>query len=541
MESHLDDLPIRPEEHIKEDISRKKIRDIITDPLFLIREEKDNDYGVDLEVELLMEVHHPTNIRFHVQLKSTTKSINKKNNSISLSVSRTNLNYLLNSPCSYYVIYHIPTNRFYYRSAESVYKKYEKSGNRWSQQQYITIRLHDILDQASVKVIYEQVLNHNKWAKSARLTLCKHAISLSSKIVFDPKKWEITDINMIVSFMQIYGIELVNQGYSKDILSIVEKIPPKDLENGKVLLTLAYANYKNTNFYEAYQYVRRLERIPDQLDADSKEFSQILKLSCRLGLGLINNETYFKEMGTLSNSSTSKSSIYHCKLEDLRFKAMMNHGANLVEIKQLVDALDKEPNEYEPLKIQAELAYLEAEGYSLTTSFIREVRGRIMLKEIGMEGRLFAKTQERARKLIASCKEWHDKFDRLLNRARNFGSPLIIGDIYYTFVSISIQRDWIDSQITANFKNDTHLPKHIKGLREKLVFAQNLFKQHGLSHHYLQTRLLEIDLLWFLDDFTSMKKLAEDIMREADLLGYITIKQRAEKIKNGENPFPDLV
>jgi hypothetical protein len=94
-------LPKRTNEHVKNDLARNKFRQLFTDPYFIIREETDNDYGVDIYIEALVnDGESPTNIRAHVQLKSSNKDQNSKG-SYSYSVSTSNLHYLLNNPGVY--------------------------------------------------------------------------------------------------------------------------------------------------------------------------------------------------------------------------------------------------------------------------------------------------------------------------------------------------------------------------------------------------------------------------------------------------------
>ena len=67
-------LPERIENHVKNDKGRLAFKSLFNDPLFIVREETDNDYGVDICIEALVnEGKSPTNIRTHVQLKSSGK------------------------------------------------------------------------------------------------------------------------------------------------------------------------------------------------------------------------------------------------------------------------------------------------------------------------------------------------------------------------------------------------------------------------------------------------------------------------------------
>ncbi len=105
---------------------------------FVVQQADRCDYGTDFQ----LEAKHSggmTNFRVHVQLKGTDKAANK-DGSISISVARTNLNYMLSQPGSVYVCYHSPTRALLVRSAEDVFRDAEHEGEAWRSQDTLTVR-----------------------------------------------------------------------------------------------------------------------------------------------------------------------------------------------------------------------------------------------------------------------------------------------------------------------------------------------------------------------------------------------------------------
>ncbi len=86
-----------------------------------------------------------TNFRVHAQLKGTDKAANK-DGSISVSVARTNLNYMLSQQNSIYVCYHSPTRSLLVRSAEDVFRDAEHACEGWRSQESLTVRFHASFD-----------------------------------------------------------------------------------------------------------------------------------------------------------------------------------------------------------------------------------------------------------------------------------------------------------------------------------------------------------------------------------------------------------
>lgn len=114
--------------------------------LFVVQQRDRKDYGTDFQIEA-EKLGGMTNFRVHAQLKGTDAEANK-DGSISVSVKRTNLNYMLSQPHSIYVCYHAPTHRLLVRSADDVYRDAEHQGAEWRSQKSLTIRFRDPFDAA---------------------------------------------------------------------------------------------------------------------------------------------------------------------------------------------------------------------------------------------------------------------------------------------------------------------------------------------------------------------------------------------------------
>ena len=142
---HLDDLPKRDSNHETQEIAETAFRIAVSEcRCFAIQKEDRNDYGTDFQLEVI-DGSSMTNIRVDVQLKGT-KSPELKNGSVSRSVTRTNLNYLLQQPSSIYVCYHEPSQRLLARYAEDVCREYDHQGDNWRNQSTVTVGFTQLFD-----------------------------------------------------------------------------------------------------------------------------------------------------------------------------------------------------------------------------------------------------------------------------------------------------------------------------------------------------------------------------------------------------------
>ncbi|HCM9211407.1 TPA: tetratricopeptide repeat protein [Enterobacter roggenkampii] len=136
--NYLDDLPKRDQNHVHDTMAKTAFEAFIASSSVVLKQSSDdNDYGTDYQLEIMHD-GMATNVRLQVQLKGTAAGFNT-DGSVSISVKRSNLNYLLMSPGSLYVCLHIPTNTLKVTSAQSVLTRYQNMGPSWQSQKSVTV------------------------------------------------------------------------------------------------------------------------------------------------------------------------------------------------------------------------------------------------------------------------------------------------------------------------------------------------------------------------------------------------------------------
>lgn len=164
----LDDLPQRESSHDTAEAAETAFRAAISAcKLFVDQREDRNDYGTDIQIEA-RDCKAMTNIRAHVQLKGT-ESAAKANGSVSVSVARTNLNYLLAQANSVYICYHVPSKRLLVRYADDVYREYEHRGTDWNRQDEVTVNFTQPFDEEFQRRLNARLLASGKLSRERRL------------------------------------------------------------------------------------------------------------------------------------------------------------------------------------------------------------------------------------------------------------------------------------------------------------------------------------------------------------------------------------
>ncbi|HTQ12534.1 MAG TPA: tetratricopeptide repeat protein [Rhizomicrobium sp.] len=142
--SRFDDLPRRDRSHtIEEEAIIAFQRRLSESRVFILQGEDRKDYGTDCQIEVIDD-GRATNVRVQVQLKGTERALNA-DGSLSVEVSRSNLNYLLMQRYSFYACYHIPTGSLRICPVDNVLRQYEHGGKTWTEQQSLTVSFVDEL------------------------------------------------------------------------------------------------------------------------------------------------------------------------------------------------------------------------------------------------------------------------------------------------------------------------------------------------------------------------------------------------------------
>lgn len=166
--SYLDDLPQRDAAHDIEKAAINAFENAITEAgLFVVQQRNDtNDYGTDIQIEARIGASM-TNFRVHVQLKGTECKENS-DGSVSISIDRKNLNYLVRQPHSIYVCYHLPSKRLLVQTADDTLQQYEQKSSNWRTQKYITIKFKEYFSVVFQNKLHSLVMTDGKFFMEQR-------------------------------------------------------------------------------------------------------------------------------------------------------------------------------------------------------------------------------------------------------------------------------------------------------------------------------------------------------------------------------------
>lgn len=148
-------LPKRAYTHKLETESKRVFENILDENLFIIQSEDKKDYGTDLQIELI-DNENVTNYLTQIQLKAT-EAVSNKNQSVSVSVEVSNVNYLSRQKFSMYICYHKPSNRLLVKFVDEVIRDYEHRNSDWRNQKTITVNFSTVFDDTFQKNLHNRM------------------------------------------------------------------------------------------------------------------------------------------------------------------------------------------------------------------------------------------------------------------------------------------------------------------------------------------------------------------------------------------------
>lgn len=307
-------LPKSSEQEELEQLSKDKLRPLFEHKLFEVREETYRDKGIDLLIELKYKGSY-TNFRFLVQLKATETKKPNADGSYSWQIDTSNIQYLLNSgQPAYYICYVKEKDVFYYQQLNDFVTEISSKNTDWNNQETHTLRISKKLNSSSISEIYDKVKSRCQLSRELFEKLdIKGKKDKSTKISISGEH-KITDETSIVQLVEKVGFTIINDGRSKEVVLLNEKIS-NDIKSPLYNLIVGVANYYTSNLFDSLAFFQKAKRQKTKLSKDLAENLEYFDTIIKFSLGLIDEKKYQEIIDSLQNSEHLK---YYIKLENTK-------------------------------------------------------------------------------------------------------------------------------------------------------------------------------------------------------------------------------
>jgi hypothetical protein len=325
------------------------VRNILTQKNGFIRRKEDPDFGVDEDVELIIN-NQASSKKFAVQIKSVEKiKIIKKDNKeyLSLQFKSSRLGYLCRRPPAYgiIIIYDDSTKIPYFEYVEKIYQSLndQHGDESWKQKDKpsINIPIENILNDDAIKTLYLKMIERHK---NNQLLLVAHGDKYRIPVHDDKIINNEIDFNNpkhITKFLTENGLQLLDYSELNSINYLISRLTISDILSSKELILLAsIINCEIGNFIDADYYLKKSELIEDY-DEDQKNLRFFTRFKTDFVFGNFDNKIFLSKLenllSTISenyNSLIIKINIIFLKLlistEEKRFTENLIHEIDQV-------------------------------------------------------------------------------------------------------------------------------------------------------------------------------------------------------------------
>lgn len=532
-------LPWASSNETLEIISNNYFRPLFNPDNFLIRPEAERDKGIDHHIEI-KKGNKYLNFRFVIQLKATDSKDFNNDESISLQLDTSNINYLLNNPMpAFYVLFFKETNTFYYENindfAQSLYKK----DANWNKQPSHVLRFSKPFNESAIEEIFQLTLKKGKFQRTINEKVIAQSITVNTgdKILIDAEL-NITDDKEIRRLIEDIGLEIINEGKWKDIIFVHKNASGNVASTSKYNLVLGIANYYSGNLMDALSFFRTAMNLKSELTVDLTNHLIFFDTTVKYSIGLISYEEYERKMQQLE--SVDNVGLY-IKLEKAKRKYIeslnINSNDRYENFVSDVNEIITDPKANDNIKLNAKCELILFEGYKNNMEYVKGVSMINALEEsIGPSIQLRV---DSAKRFISNNETWFKNVQELKEDAINTKNYFA----YYIALINEVKVTYEFDVYTANVFIVQDIPEFPKPeipdkelfferMLEKISKAFSYFYHIGHIENTVAALSTKYEILHYLNRIEDAEKVLYDLESIIESYDLTEQRKKLEILKN---------
>lgn len=537
MSQHRNPLPKADRNSELQARSIAKFQEALPVSLFVFRDERVDDAGVDGSLEIKIDGFY-TNMRVQVQLKSREVKEARRDGVVTLPIETSNFNYLLNGSIGLYVLYVEETTELFYAWAIDENRRRIEINSDWREQETITIPLQE-LNQQALNNIHDRIRRESGLRREI-LEVLAHAPSNDTvSVSIDSKTLESDNSIKVEKTLRDSGMTLVAAGYANIVLEKFNLISQSSAREPRFKLINAYANY-STGRYQLALGAATEALISDTLQDDDKKFADRLHAACQLNLGVITDEQYVRELEVkAAEDNLLKAEIRLQKLiNEFRSQPDRNEEVlnEIIALKNEIITCDKAPNS---LKLTSRIKYLEAIGFDSIRGIFLEIL-KVSARRINP---LMVSVEEQLldyKLAFEQLVKWDKESNEIIQESISVGNPIFIGDALTNKASINLQglvfKIWF-IKFEESIIEQAFIEKETLSILDSCDKAQQIYKQADMLEGQVKTQLIMAQTFEVMGQSESAKNLAQGVLNKAVYLGYKRHMETARELISGNTYF----
>ncbi|MDD4352729.1 MAG: DUF4365 domain-containing protein [Candidatus Omnitrophica bacterium] len=549
----FDDSPIVDENSKTSQESILAVRSFFTKKAGFIAREIADDYGIDIEVELVLESSKASAWSFPIQIKSNAQATTVKHGGkqfITFSFLTSRLGYLCRRFPAYgiVVLYDEGRKSCFYDYVENIIKRVtdQRDNEEWKRQDNVNINIpiDQLLSEAEINKISGKI---KRRFENCSVLISEHGNKFDIPSLFTAQK-DPSDFDSpwkIIKFIENYGIALFNKQDYLLVDFLLSKLTFSQINQSSKLLFIAALTYEGMGKYiDAEYFVNKCLQQTSEYSAEEKIFLKYLKSEIECAFGNLSSQEYESGMQYVFDHLEEgelrlcvKARLLHLKICKTNID---KEGLEkiLLEIGEIVDSVDK--TTLSAVMKYHYKVYLATDMFFILANLLTRLAGEIKIREIIYRHVSLKERIDAAHILLPILKVASEIYQTALDFATKGNDNLLKGYIYYGHGLVSFL---IDSNLLLLNKASSGL-KEVSSIYKMVVVAYEYFVKAGLMRNAYKAISVAYDInktcqLFFKLNITGTneEKLLS-IMRkmEADLgvPGYIS------DVENNYNKFVEI-
>lgn len=535
-------LPLSSPNEDLETISVNNFKPLFDVRQFEIRSESTRDKGIDFHIELkaASASGEPiyTNFRFAVQLKATESIKINTDNSISLQLNTSNINYLLRNPMpAYYILFFKETGDFYVESINDFVATLYNKDENWNEQQTHTIRLSKKLDANAIQKIYSDTMKKGKFQRiiNEKTILMSESANTEDKVLFD-SSFNVTADSEIRKIIEAIGLDLVNEGKWSEILAVHRKASGTINNTAMYSLVLGIANYHSGKWMDALSFFNSAKKLKSELSEELQNHMTFIEAKIKYAIGIINQEKFEEMMKELEKADYLGLYIRMENAKNVFIENMDGPGQHEKLIEEMQSILDH-PDADESIKLNVESELLLLEGHRINMKYIQTIC-RINAYEVQV-GPDFELRKNAILNFLEEDKKWNTHIQDVKSRAlyyKNqvvyFNTIMIETKIRYQFIA---QAANISIVIKVPGSPELEMPDRTEmceSLVDNATLVFDFFNQIGHVENCIATMSLLYEILHFSDRLNEANKFLNAIEKLVESYDLTEHRIKLKYLKN---------
>lgn len=303
-------LPVVDAGSILQEESIQAFRAALPPAEYLFRDERTDDYGVDGALELRSD-GKATNIRAQIQLKGRSNTRENAGGAIAVSVTTSNLNYLLNGICPIYVLYRPENKELRAAFARDEWARLERENPSWREQGTVTIYFKDVVVPETLAQLRSRIVEDATVQRSVNERL--NAVrGTAAQVVVHAESLTVVDSAQAVELLARIGQALTNAGLARAVIDKGRTVPTAMLlATPRAALAVAYAHFHLAQYYDASAALRQLLLTNPGWAQVDKSLADMLFIATRRMLGDLDQAGYEREMSGWSKDAPEAQAAQH--------------------------------------------------------------------------------------------------------------------------------------------------------------------------------------------------------------------------------------